>query len=139
MIDFSNIEGFYFVGIGGIGMSALALYFKKGGYSIAGYDRSSGNITDKLSASGCDISFEDNVSSVPSLFRETENKNRVIVVYTPAIPADNKILSHFRNTGYRLFKRSEILGEISSKTDTIAVAGTHGKTTEYPKIMIQIY
>ncbi len=129
MIDFSNIEGFYFVGIGGIGMSALALYFKKGGYSIAGYDRSSGNITDKLSASGCDISFEDNVSSVPSLFRETENKNRVIVVYTPAIPADNKILSHFRNTGYRLFKRSEILGEISSKTDTIAVAGTHGKTT----------
>ena len=129
MIDFRNIEGLYFVGIGGIGMSALALYFKKGGYSIAGYDRSSGTITDKLSASGCDISFEDKVSCIPSQYREIKNRDNILVVYTPAIPSGNSILNHFRNNGYRLFKRSEILGEISKKTDTIAVAGTHGKTT----------
>ncbi len=129
MIDFSNIEGFYFVGIGGIGMSALAFYFREKGYTIGGYDRSSGIITDKLIASGCDISFKDEITEIPKLYREIKNREIVLVVYTPAIPAESKILSHFRNNGYTLYKRSEILGEISLKTDTIAVAGTHGKTT----------
>ncbi len=129
MIDFKGIEGFYFVGIGGIGMSALALYFSKGGYTIAGYDRSSGRITDTLAASGCDISFKDEIAGIPSLFKEIKNRGKVIIVYTPAIPAESRILNFFRNNSYWLYKRSEVLGEISSKTDTIAVAGTHGKTT----------
>jgi UDP-N-acetylmuramate--alanine ligase len=129
MIDFKNIEGIYFVGIGGIGMSALALYFGEGGYSVAGYDRSESTITHSLIASGFTVSYDDNVLILPELFRVISKKNNVIIVYTPAIPESNRILSYFKNNGYRLYKRSEILGEISAGTDTLAVAGTHGKTT----------
>jgi UDP-N-acetylmuramate--alanine ligase len=129
MIGFKNIEGIYFVGIGGIGMSALALYFEKGGYTIAGYDRSESRITSRLTESGCSVSFEDNVDLIPELFTKSSEKDKVIIVYTPAIPSRNRILSYFSNNGYRLFKRSEVLGEISANTDTLAIAGTHGKTT----------
>jgi UDP-N-acetylmuramate--alanine ligase len=129
MIDFKNIEGLYFVGIGGIGMSALALYFAKGGYKIAGYDRSESRITLSLIENSCEVTYDDDLNVLPDLFRKISEKNRVLVVYTPAIPAENKILSYFRNNGYLIYKRSEILGEISKNTDTLAVAGTHGKTT----------
>ncbi|HUU99932.1 MAG TPA: UDP-N-acetylmuramate--L-alanine ligase [Bacteroidales bacterium] len=129
MIDTRNTEGIYFVGIGGIGMSALALYFAKGGFAIAGYDRSESSLTESLIQNGCDISFEDRIETLPALFSDLSNKNRVIVIYTPAISAENNILTWFRNNGYSIFKRSEILGEISSRTDVLAVAGTHGKTT----------
>jgi len=129
MIDFRNIEGIYFVGIGGIGMSALALYFSKGGYIVAGYDRLESKITMSLIETGCTVDYVDNVAVLPELFRNILDKNRVIIVYTPAIPSENKIISHFRENGYMLYKRSEVLGEISSHTDTLAVAGTHGKTT----------
>lgn len=129
MIGFKNIEGICFVGIGGIGMSALALYFLKGGYKIAGYDRSESQITRTLSENGSDITFTDDLKCLPALFNDISEKSKVLVVYTPAIPAENKILSFFRNNGYAIYKRSEILGEISLNTDTLAVAGTHGKTT----------
>jgi len=129
MIEFKNIEAMYFVGIGGIGMSALALYFVKGGYKIAGYDRSESRITISLVENGCTVTYEDDLSILPGIFRNNKDKNKVIVVYTPAIPAENKILSFFRSNGYQVYKRSEILGEISLNTDTLAVAGTHGKTT----------
>jgi len=129
MIEFKNIEGLYFVGIGGIGMSALALYFSKGGYTVAGYDRSESRITRSLTENGCLITYNDDVESVPALFGTSLIKNKVIIVYTPAIPAESKILSFFRNNGFTIYKRSEILGEISLHTDTLAVAGTHGKTT----------
>jgi len=129
MIDFKNIEGIYFVGIGGIGMSALALYFVKAEYKIAGYDRSKSIITDKLILSDCKISFVDDPEKIPVLFKDIAFRNKVLIVYTPAIPAENQILTFFRNNSYNIHKRSEILGEISSKTDTIAIAGTHGKTT----------
>jgi UDP-N-acetylmuramate--alanine ligase len=129
MIDFKNIEGLYFVGIGGIGMSALALYFAKGGYKIAGYDRSESRITLSLIENSCEVTYDDDLNVLPDLFRKISDKSRVLVVYTPAIPAENKILSYFRNNGYLIYKRSEILGEISKNTDTLAVAGTHGKTT----------
>ncbi|MGC1391794.1 MAG: UDP-N-acetylmuramate--L-alanine ligase [Bacteroidales bacterium] len=129
MIKFKNIEGIYFVGIGGIGMSALALYFTKGGYTVAGFDRSESGITRSLSVNGCEITYIDDLTGIPDLFRKISEKDRVIIVYTPAIPAENKILSFFRNNEYRIYKRSEILGELSSHTDTLAVAGTHGKTT----------
>ena len=129
MIEFKNIEGLYFVGIGGIGMSALALYFAKGGYSVAGYDRSESGITVSLIENGCNVTYNDDLSTLPDLFRIISDKSRVIVVYTPAITAENKILTFFRTNGYLIYKRSEILGEISNNTDTLAVAGTHGKTT----------
>jgi UDP-N-acetylmuramate--alanine ligase len=129
MIDLKNIEGIYFVGIGGIGMSALALYFAKGGFTIAGYDRSESSLTGSLTESGCSISYTDIVESIPLFFRSTSEKERVIIVYTPAIPSENNIITFFRSNGYRVYKRSEVLGEISSHTDTLAIAGTHGKTT----------
>jgi UDP-N-acetylmuramate--alanine ligase len=129
MIDFRNIEGIYFVGIGGIGMSALALYFTKGGYKIAGYDRSESRISLSLAENGCEITYIDDLSVLPELFSNIKEKNKVIIVYTPAIPAENKILAFFRINEYQIYKRSEILGEISRHTDTLAVAGTHGKTT----------
>lgn len=129
MTGLKNIEGIYFVGIGGIGMSALALYFLKSGRSIAGYDRSESAITQSLSEQGCLITYNDTTGSIPSLFKDPGSREKVLVVYTPAIPAENKIISFFRENGYELYKRSEILGEISRHTDTIAVSGTHGKTT----------
>ena len=100
MIEFKNIEGMYFVGIGGIGMSALALYFAKCGYTIAGYDRSESRITNSLIENGCIVNFTDDLSVLPDLFRNVQKKNKVIIVYTPAIPAENKILSFFRSNGY---------------------------------------
>ncbi len=129
MRDLRKIEGIYFVGIGGIGMSAIALYFRKGGFTIGGYDRSESNITENLTGEGCLISYKDEVSSLPGLFTDPHKKDRVLVVFTPAIPAESRIMAFFRDNGYDICKRSEILGEISANTDTLAVAGTHGKTT----------
>ena len=129
MIEFKNIEGIYFAGIGGIGMSALALYFVKGAYVIGGYDRSESILTNRLVEAGCEVTYDDNINNLPELFRNISYKSKVLIVYTPAIPAENRILSFFRENGYTLCKRSEILGEISSGTDTLAIAGTHGKTT----------
>lgn len=127
MIDLKNIEGIYFVGIGGIGMSALALYFEQGGFLIAGYDRTESELTKSLTEKGCIISYEDTLKSLPPLFGETANRERVIIVYTPAIPPENRIISFFRKNRYRIYKRSEILGEISSSADTLAVAGTQDR------------
>ena len=129
MIDFKNINGIYFVGIGGIGMSALALYFIKGGYTVAGYDRSESAITKSLSALGCEVYIDDTIESVPASFRDCSDKSGILVIYTPAIPSVNKVFSYFRDNGYLLAKRAEVLGVISHHTDTLAVAGTHGKTT----------
>jgi len=129
MIEFRDIEGIYFVGIGGIGMSALALYYKINGYTVAGYDRCGNTITQSLSDAGCEISYYDDINKLPDLFSNTLHKEMVIIVYTPAIPSDNEILTYFNKNGYKIYKRSEVLGAISMKTETLAVAGTHGKTT----------
>jgi UDP-N-acetylmuramate--alanine ligase len=129
MIDTRNIEGIYFVGIGGIGMSALARYFMAGGFHVSGYDRSESSLTVSLAGEGCDITYEDDLNGLAGVFGDPALKERVIIIYTPAIPSDNKIITYFRENNYRLYKRSEILGEISEKTDTLAVSGTHGKTT----------
>ena len=85
MIEFKNIDGMFFVGIGGIGMSALALYFAKGGFTIAGYDRSETRITVSLIENGCDVIYKDDLSILPDLFRNISEKSRVLIVYTPAI------------------------------------------------------
>jgi UDP-N-acetylmuramate--alanine ligase len=129
MIDTGNIEGVYFVGIGGIGMSALARYFIAGGFIVSGFDRSESSLTKALSDEGCSVSYEDDPDSLPRLFHDLSLKDKTLVIYTPAIPVWNRIIEYFRNNGYRLLKRSEVLGEISENYDTLAVSGTHGKTT----------
>ena len=118
MIDLRTIEGIYFVGIGGIGMSALALYYEQEGFLTGGYDRSESAITRELAGKGCFITYKDSLSEVPPLFSEVRFRDRVIVVYTPAIPPENHIISYFRKNRYRIYKRSEMLGEISSSGDT---------------------
>ncbi len=129
MIDLKDTEGIYFIGIGGIGMSALALFFIEKGLRVAGYDRSLSFITDRLVEKGCLVTDDDCVSAIPDFFRDVTNAGTTRIVYTPAIPADNNILTWFRSNGYPVSKRSEILGAITHDSNTIAVAGTHGKTT----------
>ena len=129
MIDTGKIEGVYFVGIGGIGMSALARYFLAGGFPVSGYDRSESTLTQALSGEGCKISYEDDPGKMPELFCNPDRKDKTLIIYTPAIPNENRIITYFRINNYPLYKRSAILGEISERTDTLAVSGTHGKTT----------
>ena len=111
----------YFIGIGGIGMSAIARYFKFQGKEVSGYDKTETVLTKELVAEGIPVHYEDNVALV--------DKDADLVVYTPAIPADHKELQYFRDNKYRLLKRSEVLGLITSSSFNICVAGTHGKTT----------
>jgi UDP-N-acetylmuramate--alanine ligase len=129
MIDIDRTDGVYFVGIGGIGMSAIARYFINSGIKVFGYDRSESSLTQALSAEGCRIIYDDNIELLPGMFRDLKRKEKVFVVFTPAIPAENKIISWFRENKYPLLKRSEILGKISESKETLAVSGTHGKTT----------
>jgi len=129
MKGMTGISGIYFVGIGGIGMSALARYFISEGYTVCGYDRTESPLTDTLDDEGCGITFNDSVDSLPTLFSDPGLRHKVLVVWTPAVPKENRILTYFRENGYMIYKRAEILGMISRETDAIAVAGTHGKTT----------
>ncbi len=124
-----DLKGVYFIGIGGIGMSAIARYFRYCGIEVAGYDRTQGSITESLEKEGCVVSFDDDVNTIPGLFRNATEKDKLLVVYTPAIPYDSRIMSWFRSKGFPVRKRSEVLGVISANTDTLAVSGTHGKTT----------
>lgn len=110
-------------------MSALARYFLSQGFTVCGYDRTESPLTDTLADEGCSVSYEDSVDSLPVLFSSPEENDRVLIVYTPAIPKDSMLLNYFRNNGYSIYKRAEILGIISRDTDAVAVAGTHGKTT----------
>ncbi len=124
-----SIKGVYFIGIGGIGMSAVARYYRFLGIGVAGYDRSESSVTAALEREGCEISCIDDPLKIPGIFREPSEKKNVLIVYTPAIPIENKIISWFRSNNYSLMKRAEVLGDISLETETIAVSGTHGKTT----------
>lgn len=126
MSDMNHIQNFYFIGIGGIGMSALAFYFQEEGKRVAGYDKTPSEVTEKLQAKGIDIHFEDTGSAVSNIFGDPSN---TMVVYTPAVPAQFGELLHFRESGYTIKKRAEILGMIASASFCLAVAGTHGKTT----------
>lgn len=121
MPDMEQIKRVYFIGIGGIGMSALARYFRFHGREVSGYDRTATPLTRQLESEGIPVHYEDRPSEVPP--------NADLVVYTPAIPADMKELVFCREQGYSLMKRSEVLGLITESSFTIAVAGTHGKTT----------
>lgn len=116
----------YFVGAGGIGMANLVRYFLSKGSEIAGYDRTSTLLTDSLHQEGADIIFEDNPDLIPLPFR---NPDDTLVVYTPAVSSDNRILSYFRREGFEIIKRARLLGLITLHSDAICVAGSHGKTT----------
>lgn len=116
----------YFVGAGGIGMAALERYFLSRGMAVAGYDRTPSPLTQALAAEGVAISFDDAMEAVPAPFRNPED---TLVVYTPAVPADNIPLTFFRNGGFRVIKRSEALGEALKGSKALCFAGTHGKTT----------
>ncbi len=116
----------YFVGIGGIGMSALATYFYSTGISIAGYDRTRTALTDKLSSLGMNIHYEDDIEKIPSQYLDPKT---TLIVYTPAIPASHSELQYFKAGDFMVLKRSQLLGALSAKSTCLAVAGTHGKTT----------
>jgi UDP-N-acetylmuramate--alanine ligase len=124
-----NINRVYFIGVGGIGMSALARYFKFTGKKVAGYDLTSTPLTAKLSGEGIEISFSDDVKTIPLDFLNEETKEMALVVYTPAIPANNRIFRYFKESGYKVVKRSVLLGSLINEEDGIAIAGTHGKTS----------
>lgn len=120
------IQNVFFVGIGGIGMSAIASYFVKNGKRVMGYDKTPSVVTKGLLRQGVQLTFTDDVNEIPLLFR---NKIETLVVYTPAIPKNSKILNYFTDKGFTVLKRAAVLGEITKDTLCYAVAGTHGKTT----------
>ncbi len=126
-MELNKIKKVYFVGIGGIGMSAIARYFANRGCIVCGYDKTRTNLTATLESEGMSISYHDEVSTLPLQFQDHDVE--MLVVYTPAIPKDSKLLHHFREKGFVPKKRSEVLGIISKGQFCIAVAGTHGKTT----------
>jgi len=126
MENINNIQRFYFVGIGGIGMSALARYFKSQNKEVFGYDKTPSELTATLVKEGIPVSFKDDPSVVPDVISQGEN---TLIVYTPAIPKDSKLLFYFRENVFELIKRAALLGVVTKNTLCLAVAGTHGKTT----------
>ncbi|MBQ0095876.1 MAG: UDP-N-acetylmuramate--L-alanine ligase [Bacteroidetes bacterium] len=122
----SDIKSVYFVGAGGIGMSALVRYFLSRGCNVGGYDRTETELTKALVNEGAQIQYEDNTDLVAGCFKKPES---TLVVYTPAIPQDNRILSMFRQGGFDVQKRAQVLGTLTRAMDGLCVAGTHGKTT----------
>lgn len=117
------VKNIYFIGIGGIGMSAIARYYKFKGFNVGGYDRTPSELTAELEAEGISVHYDDDASRIPA---DVEN---TLVVYTPAIPESLGELQFVRSRGYRVIKRSRMLGEIAEGQICLAVAGTHGKTT----------
>lgn len=124
-MNLNQIKNVYFIGIGGIGMSALARYFKAIGKQVSGYDKTPSILTGELIESGIDIHFEDNISLIPSEYY-VEN---TLVIITPAVPVKHSEWNYFLEREYQVKKRAEVLGIITKDTFCFAVAGTHGKTT----------
>lgn len=126
MIKTENIKSVYFVGAGGIGMSALVRYFLAQGYNVGGYDKTPSDLTEKLKEEGASIHYEENVDDIADCFKDKES---TLVVYTPAIPAEHKELVFFRDNGFDIQKRAQVLGFLTQAHKGLCVAGTHGKTT----------
>jgi len=125
-MNVNTLTSVYFVGAGGIGMSALVRYFLSKGKKVGGYDRTRSELTDKLIAEGAEIHYEDRVDAISEAFRHPEN---TLVVYTPAIPGNHQELNYFRTHGFEIHKRSQVLGMLTRAGRGLCVAGTHGKTT----------
>jgi UDP-N-acetylmuramate--alanine ligase len=125
-MNFNTIHSVYFLGIGGIGMSALARYFHIQGKVVGGYDLTSTPLTTELSKMGMNIHFQDDIDLIPDSFSDINN---TLVVNTPAVPENNYELQHFRLNNFKIMKRAEVLGELFNANKGVAVAGTHGKTS----------
>jgi UDP-N-acetylmuramate--alanine ligase len=125
-VNLKEIHQVYFIGIGGIGMSAIARYFATNKKQVAGYDKTPSQITSDLEKLGVEVHFEDDLKKIPLPFLK---KEQTLIVYTPAIPENNKVLTYFLDHNFSVLKRSEVLGKITETTFCFAVAGTHGKTT----------
>ena len=126
MQNLDNIRSVYFVGAGGIGMSALLRYFLGKGYNVGGYDKTPSELTERLIEEGALIHYEENVELIQDCFKD---KDTTLVVYTPAIPSEHKELVFFRENGFEIEKRAQVLGFLTNKHKGLCVAGTHGKTT----------
>ena len=125
-MNLDSIRKIYFIGIGGIGMSALAKYFFNKKLIVSGYDKTQTNITDSLISLGIKIVFKDRNDLIDKEFLDLKD---TLVVVTPAIPNTNKILNYFKSSGFKVMKRAEVLGLITINSKCLAIAGTHGKTT----------
>ncbi len=125
-MEIKDIKSVYFVGIGGIGMSAIARYFLHKGVFVAGYDKTPSDLTEKLTEEGAAIHYEENLDLIPEACK---NPSECLIVYTPAIPAEHKELVYFRQKGFEIQKRAQVLGTLSRAYKGLCVAGTHGKTT----------
>ena len=125
-MNLESIHNVYFVGIGGIGMSAIARYFASVGKNVAGYDKTPSQITNDLQGLGVEIHFEDALKNIPISFL---NKETTLVVYTPAVPKNHIEFNYFLDNNFTVLKRAAVLGKITESTFCLAVAGTHGKTT----------
>lgn len=123
-----NGNRFFFIGIGGIGMSGLARYFRRRGAQVAGYDRTPSDLTNQLQSEGIAVQFNEDPRMIPDEFRDA-SPEEVMVVRTPAVPLNSPLLAYWEGKGARILKRAEVLGMITRDKPTIAVAGTHGKTT----------
>lgn len=125
-MDINNIKSVYFIGAGGIGMSAIVRYFLTNGYNVGGYDKTPTPLTERLIAEGAQIHYDESVESIPQCFKDKEH---TLVVFTPAIPEEHEELQWFRKNGFEVQKRAQVLGYISMKLKAVCAAGTHGKTT----------
>ncbi len=125
-MDLNDIKAVYFIGIGGIGMSAIARYFLHKGIVVAGYDKTPSDLTKKLCVEGAKVHYEDNIELIP---KECKDKNSCLIVYTPAVPKDHKELIFFQAGGFEIQKRAQVLGTLTRSLKGLCVAGTHGKTT----------
>ena len=126
IMNTKDIKAVYFVGAGGIGMSAIARYFIRRGLVVAGYDKTPSDLTRRLEHEGMLIHYEENIDEIPHACRQPQS---CLVVYTPAIPADHQELVYFREHGFNIQKRAQVLGTITRQMKGLCVAGTHGKTT----------
>jgi len=126
-MNISTLHNVYFLGIGGIGMSALARYFLHIGKNVAGYDLNETRLTKELELEGAIINYIESVSAIPNLY--IENKEDSIIIFTPAIPENHPQYCYFKENGFQIVKRAQILGLLAQNNPTIAIAGTHGKTT----------
>lgn len=122
----AKTDNIYFVGIGGIGMSAIARHYNKLGKNVAGYDKTNSRLIEEMASEGIKTTFTDSIDEIPLSF--LDNKNTT-VVYTPAIPNDNAILSYFKKNGFDVVKRAVMLGDLTKNHDAICISGSHGKTT----------
>lgn len=123
-----NGHKLFFIGVGGIGMSGLARYFRRHGADVAGYDRTPSELTNQLQSEGVEVQFNENPGLIPAEFRNAD-PSQVMVVRTPAVPVTSPLLKYWEDKGARILKRADVLGMITEDRRTVAVAGTHGKTT----------